>query len=155
MRSPAAFAQEVEQQEAQEAAQAAVEAEGGDLAKQSQNPVGDLISLPFQSNNFFNIGDNDRTRSLLNIQPVIPVQVGSINIINRIIVPLVSQPDLAEESGGTFGTGDTTYTAFLTPANPGKLIWGVGPVVLMPTASDDRLGGGKWGLERADRLQAR
>jgi len=142
----AAFAQEVEQQEAQEAAQAAVEAEGGDLAKQSQNPVGDLISLPFQSNNSFNIGDNDRTRSILNIQPVIPVRVGSINIINRIIVPLLSQPDLAEESGGTFGTGDTTYTAFFTPASPGKLIWGVGPVVLMPTASDDRLGGGKWGL---------
>ncbi len=144
----AAFAQEVPQQEEQQVAQAAVGAEDDEiaLAKQSQNPVGDLISLPFQSNNFFNIGDNDRTRSLLNIQPVIPVHVGSINIINRIIVPLLSQPDLAEESGGTFGTGDTTYTAFFTPANPGKLIWGVGPVVLMPTASDDRLGGGKLGL---------
>lgn len=142
----AAFAQEVQQQETQEAAQAAVGAEEGDLAKQSQNPIGDLISLPFQSNNSFNIGDNDRTRSILNIQPVIPVQVGSLTIVNRIIFPLLNQPDLAEESGGTFGTGDTTYTAFFTPSSPGKLIWGVGPVVLMPTASDDRLGGGKWGL---------
>lgn len=127
-------------------AQEAPEEEETDLAKQSQNPVGDLISLPFQSNNFFNIGDHDRSSSVLNIQPVIPVHAGPFNIINRVIFPLRYQPDIAEPKGGTFGTGDTTYTAFLTPTKPGKLIWGAGPVVLLPTASDDRLGGGKWGL---------
>ena len=116
------------------------------LAKTSQNPVGDLISLPFQSNNLFNIGENDRTRSILNIQPVIPVEAGPLNIINRVIFPLLYQPDISEPSGGTFGTSDTSYTAFLTPRKPGKLIWGAGPVVLFPTASDDRLGTGKWGL---------
>jgi len=117
-----------------------------DLAKQSQNPVSDLISLPFQSNNFFNMGDHDRTRSILNIQPVIPVKAGPVNIVSRAIVPLLYQPDVSEPSGGTFGTSDVTYTAFFTPAKPGKLIWGAGPVALLPTASDDRLGGGKWGL---------
>lgn len=113
------------------------------LAKRSQNPVGDLISLPFQSNNFFNIGDKDRTRSILNIQPVIPFNVGPVDIVARTISPLLYQPDLAEPNGGTLGTGDTTFTAFVTPASPGKLICGAGPVVLMPTASDDRLGTGK------------
>ena len=127
-------------------AQQSSEEEESALAKQSQNPVGDLISLPFQSNNSFNIGDNDRTRSILNIQPVIPVNAGPFNIINRVIFPLLYQPDISQPSGGTFGTSDTTYTAFFTPAKPGKLIWGAGPVALVPTASDDQLGAGKWGL---------
>ena len=114
-------------------AQQSSEEEESALAKQSQNPVGDLISLPFQSNNSFNIGDNDRTRSILNIQPVIPVNAGPFNIINRVIFPLLYQPDISQPSGGTFGTSDTTYTAFFTPAKPGKLIWGAGPVALVPT----------------------
>lgn len=59
------------------------------LAKQSQNLVGDLISLPFQSNNFFNIGDKDRTRSILHIQPVIPFNVGPVNIVTRTIFPVL------------------------------------------------------------------
>ena len=74
-------------QEAPQALQEGVVAEETALAKQSQNPVGDLISLPFQSNNFFNIGDNDRTRSILNIQPVIPFNVGPVNIVTRTILP--------------------------------------------------------------------
>lgn len=127
-------------------AQEAPEDDESALAMQSQNPVADLISLPFQSNNFFNIGDNDRTRSILNIQPVIPVKAGPVNIINRVIFPLLYQPDISEPSGGTFGTGDTTYTAFVTPAKPGKVIFGAGPVVLFPTASDKALGAEKWGL---------
>jgi len=133
-------------QEPQEASQAAAGSEDTELAKQSQNPISDLISLPFQSNNLFNIGDNDRTRSILNIQPVIPMQVGPLTIVSRLVFPLLYQPDIAEASGGTVGTSDTTYTAFFTPANPGKLVWGVGPAVLIPTASDDTLGTGKWGL---------
>jgi hypothetical protein len=127
-------------------AEEAPQDEGSSLAMKSQNPVADLISFPLQSNTFFNIGDNDRTAWVMNIQPVIPVNAGPVNIITRTIFPLRYQPDVFEPSGGTFGTGDTTYTAFLTPAKPGKIIFGAGPVVLFPTASDDQLGTGKWGL---------
>ena len=127
-------------------AQEAPQDEESSLAMKSQNPVADLVSLPFQSNTFFNLGENDRTAWVMNIQPVIPVNAGPVNIISRVIVPLRYQPDIAEPSGGTFGTSDTTYTAFFTPAKPGKVIFGAGPVALFPTASDDGLGTGKWGL---------
>ena len=116
------------------------------LAMKSQNPIANLISFPLQSNTFFNIGENDRTTWVMNIQPVIPVEAGPFNIINRVIFPLRYQPDILEPSGGTFGTGDTTYTVFVTPAKPGKIMFGAGPVVLFPTASDEALGTEKWGL---------
>ncbi len=83
------------------------------LAMKSQNPIANLISFPLQSNTFFNIGENDRTTWVMNIQPVIPVEAGPFNIINRVIFPLRYQPDILEPSGGTFGTGDTTYTVFV------------------------------------------
>jgi hypothetical protein len=127
-------------------AQEAPDDEESALAMQSQNPVANLISLPLQSNTFFNIGENDRTAWVMNIQPVIPVHAGPVNIITRTIFPLRYGPDVFEPSGGTFGTGDTTFTAFVTPAKPGKLIFGAGPVALFPTASDKALGTEKWGL---------
>ena len=116
------------------------------LAQQAQNPVADLVSLPIQHNALFNIGEHDRTRSVTNIQPVIPVKLGRVNLISRAVVPLVYGPNAVEPSGGTFGVGDTTYTAFFSPAGPSSFIWGAGPVALFPTASDEQLGTEKWGL---------
>ncbi len=125
--------------------------EGGasqeDLAKATQNPVGDLISLPFQNNTNFDIGPDGATQNILNIQPVWPFPVGeNWNLITRTIVPVISQPALSEGADRTFGLGDITFTAFLSPSKPGKLIWGVGPVVLLPTRTNDALGAGEWGL---------
>ncbi len=124
----------------------AQEAEGG-LVKQVQNPVSSLISLPFQNNTNFGIGSNDRTQNVVNVQPVIPVSVSrDWNIINRIIAPVVYQPDVGQPDGGTFGLGDINYTAFLAPGQPGKIIWGVGPQLVFPTATDDALGTDKWAI---------
>ncbi len=117
------------------------------LAKASQNPVADLISLPFQNNTAFGWGAFDRTQNVLNIQPVIPFKLGkSVNLITRTIAPIVSQPDITSETGSTFGLGDINATLFLSPANPGKLIWGAGPAIVLNTATDDVLGTGKWGI---------
>ena len=129
------------------------------LAKQAQNPVANLVSLPFQNNTNFNFGPNKRTQNILNIQPVWPFAISeNWNLITRTIVPVVSQPTLrlnrntdasflgALEKDRVDGLGDTTFTAFLSPRNPGKLIWGVGPVFLLPTATDDALGSDKWGI---------
>ena len=117
-----------------------------ELAKKSQNPISNLISVPFQNNTNFGIGSNDRTQNVLNIQPVIPVSFGKWNLINRTIVPLIYQPDLSQQSGGEFGLGDINYTGFLSPAGSGSVTWGVGPIVSFPTSSDDALGSGHWGL---------
>jgi hypothetical protein len=123
------------------------EDEAGELARAVQNPVASMISLPFQNNTNFEFGSKDKPLHTLNIQPVWPVGLNDDwNLITRTIVPIVSQPQLVSGQDRETGLGDTTFTAFLSPARPGKVIWGVGPVFLMPTASDDRLGADKWGL---------
>lgn len=116
-----------------------------DLAKQAQNPVSDLISVPLQNNFDFNIGPHDRTRYTLNIQPVIPFGISeNWNIITRTIAPVLYQPDIAISSGGETGLGDINTTWFFPPSKLGKLIWGIGPILQFPTATDDTLGTGKW-----------
>jgi len=125
----------------------AQEADGSDLARKTQNPVSDLISLPFQNNTNFGIGPDDKTQNILNIQPVWPFSISEeLNLITRTIVPVISQPGLAPGQDRTFGLGDTTFTAFISPKESGKLTWGAGPVFLLPTATDDVLGSDKWGL---------
>lgn len=124
-----------------------LQAGDADLAKQAQNPVANLISLPLQNNTNFGIGPDDKTQNILNIQPVWPVSIGdNWNMITRTIVPLVSQPGLVPNQDRTNGLGDTTFTAFFSPADSVKLTWGVGPVFLFPTATDDAIGADKWGL---------
>jgi hypothetical protein len=100
-----------------------------DLAKIAQNPVGNLVSVPFQENAYFNVGPLDGTQNVLNIQPVYPIHLNSDwNIITRTILPIISLPAFAPGQGGTSGIGDVQISAFLSPANPGGLIWGVGAV---------------------------
>ena len=116
-----------------------------DLAKASQNPLASMVSVPFQNNTNFGLGEYDRTQNILNIQPVYPIAAGKVNVITRTIAPVMYQPDVAAESGGTFGLGDVNVTAFLTPAAASKVTWGVGPVLSFPTGSDGGLTSGKWG----------
>ena len=117
-----------------------------ELAKKTQNPVADLISVPFQNNVNFGVGPHDDVQYILNIQPVIPFRLTEDwNLISRTIVPLIYQPELAPGVGEVFGLGDIQESLFLSPAKPGKVIWGVGPIFQFPTATDDSLGQGKWG----------
>jgi len=119
----------------------------GDLARAVQNPIASLISVPFQNNTSFDWGPQEKTFNLLNIQPIWPFQMNDDwNLITRTIVPVVSQPGVVSGQDRETGLGDITFTAFLSPRDSGKLIWGAGPVVLLPTASDDRLGSDQWGL---------
>lgn len=115
-----------------------------DLAKQAQNPIANLISLPLQNNTNFKVGPQERNQNILNIQPVYPVSLNeNWNVITRTILPVTSQP-LADGDRQN-GLGDTTFTAFFSPQDSSKLTWGVGPVVLLPTSTDDALGAGEWG----------
>ena len=117
-----------------------------ELAKKTQNPVADLISVPFQNNVNFGVGPKDDVQYILNIQPVIPFKVSEDwNLISRTIVPLIYQPELAPGVGEVFGLGGMQESLFFSPAKPGKVIWGVGPIFQFPTATDDSLGQGKWG----------
>lgn len=128
---------------------------GGGLRAATQNPISALISLPFKFT--FDNGAENGDANTLNIQPVVPMTVGDWNLVSRAIVPLINapggitglpdNPGVGEpvDKGRTSGLGDINYTLFFNPLETkGRLIWGAGPSITMPTASDDRLGSGKW-----------
>jgi hypothetical protein len=117
----------------------------GALQKATQNPVADLISVPIQDNLALGIGPHNRSQNVINIQPVVPFHLTQDwNLITRTILPIVYQPDQNTASLGTFGLSDLNPSLFLTPAHPGAVIWGVGPALVFPTATDPSLGQGKW-----------
>jgi hypothetical protein len=119
-----------------------------ELAKKLANPIASLISVPFQSNFDFKLGeDNDKFKYTLNMQPVIPLSISADwNLIARIIQPVIYQDELFPGVGSKFGLGDMNPQFFFSPNAPFHgWIWGAGPVLLLPTATDNALGTGKWG----------
>ncbi len=121
-----------------------------ELAKKLANPIASLISVPFQFNYDSDIGPNDDgDRSFVNIQPVIPFSMNeNWNAISRTILPVVSQDSIFPGAGSQSGLGDVVQSIFFSPKLPtqGGWIWGIGPVFLVPTATDDFLGADKWGV---------
>lgn len=114
----------------------------------ARNPFADVIKLPFEEDISFDAGPFNRTESSLQIQPVLPIPIADEwLLVPRIVAPaLVYQPDTTQPSGGATGLGDTVATFFFTPTHVGKLIWGAGPALLLPSATNSALGAGKWGL---------
>jgi hypothetical protein len=136
------------------------------LQKATQNPVANLISVPLQNNTNLGIGPFERNQNVLNIQPVIPIPITkNWNMIVRWIAPIIWQPapgtanlevfgivegtppylaaQAVQKSAGVFGFGDMTPTFFFSPAKPHRLIWGAGPVFILPSATSKVLGQGK------------
>ena len=133
------------------AVSAAYAQQGDDLRQDAQNPIANLISLPFQNNTNFGVGQLDNTQNVLNIQPVIPISLNQDwNLITRSIMPVIYQPPLFQGDDTDFGLGDFTPSFFFSPKAPiplfpgGNLTWGVGPVFGVPTATDPRLGSDQW-----------
>src|SRR5271170_4203311 len=114
------------------------------LRNAAQNPIASLISVPIQDNFNFNNSPGDRTQNVLNIQPVIPLKVSKDwNLIVRWITPIIYQPlPIAQASGppvqstGVYGLGDMNPSFFFSPTKPHKLIWGIGPSIVLPTATN-------------------
>ena len=120
-----------------------------DLAQELTNPIADLVTVPIQMNLDNGIGPaDDGSKLTTNVQPVIPVGISeNWNLVTRTIVPVTYQNDIFPGAGSQFGLGDINLSLFFSPKQPtaGGLTWGVGPVLLLPTATDSLIGARKWG----------
>jgi len=123
--------------------------DGGNLAQEAQNPIANLISVPFQNNTNFNVGRLGNDQNILNIQPVIPFKLNeNWNLVTRWILPVIYQPPLYQGDESDFGLGNFNPSFFfVTQATP-KLMIGAGPTFLLPTNTDRSLGPDKWAQAR-------
>lgn len=120
-------------------------ADAESVAKQLANPVADLVSVPLQFNWDQGVGPNDELRTIINLQPVVPLSLNDDwNLIGRMILPFINQPSLAPGAAATSGTGDMLVSGFFSPAKPRGAIWGIGPAVSLPMTTNPFLGTGKW-----------
>ena len=130
------------------------QAQGGkDLRAKVQNPVSSMISLPLKFTADF--GAPNGSAYFLNVNPVIPVTVGDWNLISRALIPALvsvdgfiegtpSIPEGQESDDRKTGLGDINYSLFFSPADATKFIWGLGPSINLPTATEEQLGSDKW-----------
>jgi hypothetical protein len=125
---------------------------GQSLQEAAQNPIADLISVPFQNNFNFGMGERGVTQYVLNVQPVYPATLTlDWNLIVRPIVPVINQPKAFDgpASEGVFGLGDISLQTYFSPSKTvetalGSVSWGVGPTLVFPSATDDLIGSSKW-----------
>lgn len=124
------------------------QANAADLAKKLANPISSLISLPFQNNTDMGIGVNKGTRNTLNIQPVVPIGLSKkVNLITRLVMPVISQYNITGIGNHEAGLSDGVLSAFISPSNSKNgITWGVGPVFLLPTGTNDFLTAKKFGV---------
>jgi len=119
------------------------------LALQLANPLATLISVPIQTNWDRGIGPADAKRTTINIQPVVPFTLNEDwKLITRTIVPVIDAESPVSGGSDESGLGDITESLFFSPSKPtaSGWIWGAGPVLLLPTASNDALGAEKWAV---------
>lgn len=119
-----------------------------ELADKLANPVASMISVPFQNNLDYGIGPYNGSKYTLNIQPVVPLKITpKLNLITRYILPVVDQRDITSDHSSQFGLSDMTVSGWLTSPHPKNgFIWGAGPALLIPTATNDFLGTKKFGV---------
>lgn len=119
---------------------------GSDIAKAAQNPIARMISVPLENDFYPHTGIDKENQYVLEIKPVVPITLSKEwNLISRTIIPVIQTPDLTPQISGTSGLGDIQESIFFSPshAGPGGIIWGAGPAIVAPTATETIYGTGK------------
>jgi hypothetical protein len=125
----------------------APEKESDSAAKDAaENPVAAAISLPLQNNTYYGVGPDRRAENALLLEPVVPIRISeNWMVISRTIMPVVVVPRLSSAVEVDYGLSNIQPQFYLSPVHVGKFIWGVGPQLWLPTATDHKLGINKWG----------
>jgi hypothetical protein len=116
--------------------------ESSNIAKQAQNPIARLISVPFENDFNPQTGIKKDDSYVLQMKPVVPFKLSNDwNLVTRTIIPVIQVPDLTSRVSGVTGIGDVSLSLFLSPSRAfHHIIWGAGPIVSIPTASENILG---------------
>lgn len=111
------------------------------LARQDQNPLTRFYVMRFEDNAQFGFGPDDEVLNFFRIQPLVPLELNeNWSLITRAVIPIAHQP----WPDSVDGLSDVSLAMFLTPARAGNFMWGLGPALVLPTATDDNLGTEKW-----------
>lgn len=114
-----------------------------ELARADQNPITRFYVMRFEENAQFGYGPDDEALNYFRIQPLVPLRLSeNWRLLARIILPIAHSPWPESVNG----LSDTSLIAFFTPAKAKKLVWGIGPAFLFPTATSETLGTGKWSM---------
>jgi hypothetical protein len=121
------------------------------LAEEVQNPVSDLVRVGFLNNTFFGTGFNNHLTNLFNLNAANTRRLGDWAFLSRLNIPLLYLPAnaIGDKTGSLTGLGDIELTGFLARDESKrwfKLVGGLGPTLIFNTATDDRLGSGKWSI---------
>lgn len=112
-----------------------------ELAKSTHNPFEDFIKVQFESDTEFSIGPHHNAGDSSSVTPLVPFHLNvDWDLIARPYVAITYQPSPHEQ----FGLNDSQVSLFLTPHNASEWIWGIGPILQLPTATSDGLGTGRW-----------
>jgi len=122
------------------------QADSDELANKLQNPLAKIIALPIQHNISMGSPSYEGAMYTMSLQPIIATEYDKFNIIHRGVINLSYLPTTADGNGNTPALGDFNYSFFMAPKKTGKVAWGVGPSVDLPTATEPMLGSGKWSV---------
>lgn len=107
----------------------------------AENPIATRISVPFQSNTYFSSGPLEKTGNVVIVQPLVPIKLTrDWNLMTRWVTRVVYVPRRSPDRGSAFGLGNLQPEFYFSPAHTGRVIWGVGPKLYLPTATSGELG---------------
>lgn len=133
-------------------------------AQQSESVIEELreapsfFALPTELDHDFGAVNGDAT--IIRLMPLYGFTLGeNWRLVNLTIITLADAPGGTptfpggdDFGGNTAGIADLLHASFFTPKSSGSFIWGIGPMLSLPTATDDALGSDKWSLGPAVRL---